>query len=107
MDKLYFVKSKNYELAERYEDKIRYYMDMLDDEYIFQGNISEVEYNKQYSELVKQSEELHNALNGCYSYGYKLKATWKNIEIINKYARMKELSLAIGEIQRNINEYEE
>lgn len=28
-------------------------------------------------------------------------------DIKTKYARMKELSLAIGEIQRNINEYEE
>lgn len=100
MNKLYYVKGVNYELAERYEDKLRFYNDMLEQQ-LMDGEITYKEFEPQQEALYKQIDELQNAMLNCKACeGYKFKAEWKYIEIINKYAMLKEIQIA--ELQATI-----
>lgn len=98
MEKMYYIKSKNYELAERQQDKLRYLYEELNYNYIVENNLQELtkeEYEKQLSDIYKAQEQLDNAMNNVHFEGFKAKAYWKYVEVINYWANVKATEMQI------------
>lgn len=93
MSKMYYIKTRTMEQAERMRDKLMFKLDIeLLDAYK-EKEITFEEYQEKEAILVSQIEELDEAMNnitsdkGCVNY----KAEWKYIEIINKYANQRNI----------------
>lgn len=90
--KMYYIKSKNYELAERQQDKLRCLYEELNYNYIVEGNpddLTEEEYNNQLKAIYEAQEQLDNAMNNVCFEGYRAKAYWEYVEVINYWANVK------------------
>lgn len=90
--KMYYIKAKTYELAERQQDKLRYLYEELNYNYIVEdnpNNLSEAEYEKQLADIYNAQEQLDNAMNNVYFEGYRAKAYWEYVEVINYWANVK------------------
>lgn len=94
--KMYYIKSKNYELAERQQDKLRYLYEELNYNYIMEGNPDELtkeEYDEQVKALYEAQEQLDNAMSNVYFEGYTAKAYWEHVEVINYWANVKAVEM--------------
>ena len=90
MSKLYYIKRKNYELVERLQlfTLPAKYEEL--DEMFFNGEITNQECEEKQDKIYKMQEEIDNAMNNIHFEGFQPKAEWKVVEIINKYANLKE-----------------
>lgn len=96
MNKLYYIKSKNYELAELHYYNCKDKLANLEYDFVVEGSISEEEYEKIGKEYQEIITELEKAFNNIYWEGYKGKAEWKYVTVINKYATIKASKLSIA-----------
>lgn len=91
MDKLYFFGMRIWEQAERYHEKLAYWISCESENY------TEEEYNT----LVKEKNEISEALNNIRGSFGAPRAPWKSIQILKKAAAKRDILDFEIEVKRN------
>ena len=102
MAKKYYIKQKDYEMAELCMYNTKDKLNNLEYDWFFKDlqkennqcvNMSEGEYNEQIKFYEDCINELEDAMNNVSFQGYQPLAEWKYVEIIKKWAKYKQASL--------------
>ena len=96
-NKLYFIKHKDYEMAELHLNNLMDKLDNLEYDSIFDENFkyNKEEFDKIQKEYINKIEKLQEAFNNCYFQGYTAKAEWCYVEVIKNASMEKQLILGL------------